>query len=158
MSSKTRILAAFGGLLLGGIAWLATPPDAAANGWNGHNNCCSGHGYWGGWGYPRVAIGFGFGGYPYGYGAAPGFYGAAYPGYGYAPPYPSYGGYPPPPVYISRDQPQPQAAPAQPYVVYFDFDRATLTPHRARVVDHAIAPAHAGGHPQIQVTGFTDAA
>lgn len=136
---------------MAGIAWLAVPPDAAANGWHGHGNCCYGHGYWGGWGYPRFAVGFGFAGYPY---YAPGFYGAAYPAYGYPAPYPSY---PPPVAYMSRSQSQPPAA-AQPYVVYFDFDKATLTRDGARVVDQAIAAANNGGHPQIQVTGYTDAA
>jgi outer membrane protein OmpA-like peptidoglycan-associated protein len=160
MSSKMRILAALGGLLLGGLAWLAAPPDAAANGWHGHyNNCCYGHGYWGGWGYPRIGIGFGFG-FPYGGYYRPGFYGAAYPAYGYGPPpYPAYGGYPPPPVYISKNQPPPApAAAAQPYIVYFDFDRATLTPQGRQVIDQAIAAANNGGHPLIQVTGYTDAA
>ena len=56
MSSKpiaTRIFAAVTGLLMAGIAWLAAPPVAAANGWNNHYNCCYGRGYWG---YPRFGV------------------------------------------------------------------------------------------------------
>src|SRR5882724_7102016 len=115
----TRALAALAGLSMAGIAMLAMPPPAAANGWGHPYHCCYGRGYWG---YPRFGLSLGFGGYPYGY-YAPGYYGAAYPPYGYPPPYPYYG----PPRVAWTPPPAPPSAtpPAQPFVVYFDFDKAT---------------------------------
>jgi hypothetical protein len=145
----TRALAALAGLSMAGIAMLAMPQPAAANGWGRSYHCCFGRGYWG---YPRFGLGLGFGVYPFGY------YGAGYPLYGYPPPYPYYG----PPRVAWTPPPAPPAAPppaaAQPFVVYFDFDKATLTRDGARVVDQAIAAARNGGQPRIQVTGYTDAA
>jgi outer membrane protein OmpA-like peptidoglycan-associated protein len=138
---------ALAGLVAAGLMLLAMPPQAAANGW-GHGRCCYGGWGWGysGWYGPRVGIGFGA---PFPY-YAPYFRPAYYPR-PYV--YPNWV-YPPPRV----NGQVPVAAPAQPYVVYFDFDRATLTPDGRQVVDQAIAAAKAGGYPQIQVIGHTDTA
>ena len=145
MSRALRV-PALAGLVAAGLMLLAMPPQAAANGWHGH--CCYGGWGWGypGWYGPRVGIGFGV---PYPY-YAPYFRRAYYPR-PYV--YPNWV-YPPPRV----NGQVPLAQPAQPYVVYFDFDRATLTPDGRRVVDQAIAAARNGGNPLIRVDGHTDTA
>jgi len=140
MSRALRV-PALAGLVAAGLMLLAMPPQAAANGW-GHGHCC-----YGGWGWygPRVGLSFGVP-FPYPY---------------FAPAY-----YPRPYVYPNWVYPPPRVAgvvptappPPQPYVVYFDFDRATLTPDGRRVIDQAIAAAKAGGYPQIQIVGHTDTA
>ena len=145
MSRALRV-PALAGLVAAGLMLLAMPPQAAANGWHGH--CC--YGGWG-WGYPgywgpRFGIGFGA---PFPY-YAPYFRPAYYPR-PYV--YPNWV-YPPPRV----NGQVPMAAPAQPYVVYFDFDRATLTADGRHVIDQAIAAAKAGGNPLIRVDGHTDTA
>ncbi len=55
--------------------------------------------------------------------------------------------------------PPPMAAPApapQVFIVYFAFDRSTLTPEGRKVVDAAAAVAKQGGSLRIQVNGYTD--
>jgi hypothetical protein len=87
------------------------------------------------------------------------YFGAPYPYF--APAY-----YPRPYAYPNWVYPPPRVngmvptapPPAQPYVVYFDFDRATLTPDGRRVIDQAIAAARNGGNPLIRVDGHTDTA
>jgi outer membrane protein OmpA-like peptidoglycan-associated protein len=147
MSRALRV-PALAGLVAAGLMLLASPPQAAANGWHGH--CCYGGWGWGypGWYGPRVGVTFGV---PFPY---------------YAPPYfaPAY--YPRPYVYPNWVYPPPRVngqvplapPPQQPYVVYFDFDRATLTADGRHVIDQAIAAAKAGGNPLIRVDGHTDTA
>jgi outer membrane protein OmpA-like peptidoglycan-associated protein len=43
------------------------------------------------------------------------------------------------------------------FIVFFDWDRATITPAGMRVVEQAAAAFKAGAPVQIQVTGYTDA-
>lgn len=147
MSRALRV-PALAGLVAAGLMLLALPPQATANGWHGH--CCYGGWGWGypGWYGPRVGINFGV---PFPYYARPYFAPAYYPR-PYV--YPNWV-YPPPRVNGQVPLAQP---PAQPYVVYFDFDRATLTPAGRQVVDQAIAAAKNGGNPQIQIVGHTDTA
>jgi len=145
MSRALRV-PALAGLVAAGLMLLAMPPQAAANGWHGH--CCYGGWGWGypGWYGPRVGLSFGV---PFPYYApyfAPAYYPRPYV-------YPNWV-YPPPRV----NGQVPLAPPAQPYVVYFDFDRATLTADGRHVIDQAIAAARSGGNPQIQVIGHTDTA
>ena len=54
--------------------------------------------------------------------------------------------------------PPPVAAPAQPepFLVFFDFDRATITPESARIIRQAADRAKATGAAGIQVIGYTD--
>jgi outer membrane protein OmpA-like peptidoglycan-associated protein len=73
--------------------------------------------------------------------------------YRFAPP-------PPPPPMVT-----PAAAPAAPppmmartFLVFFDFDRYNLTPDARRVIDAAASVYKAGGHPRIDVSGYTDLA
>lgn len=59
--------------------------------------------------------------------------------------------------------PTPVAAPApapvpRNYIVFFDFDRDTLTPTARQTVETASANAKAGGITKIDVTGYTDRA
>ncbi len=65
--------------------------------------------------------------------------------------------------------PQPVAAPAPAPVpppppaprialVFFDFDRATITPEGAKVIEQAAATYKAGGVGRIDLTGYTDLA
>jgi len=147
MGNKRRALRTFLALisvLATGCAWLASAPDAVAGGWGYgyHGRCCY-------WGYPyygsSVRLFFGF---PFGF-AAPAYYPPPYPVYAYPPPQPYYA-YPPPPPR--------QAGQPRPFIVYFAFDRSTLTPQGAQVIDQAIAQFHQSGSAQIQVTGYTDAA
>ncbi|HKT20151.1 MAG TPA: OmpA family protein [Stellaceae bacterium] len=60
---------------------------------------------------------------------------------------------PPPPP------PPPAAAPAkQDFIVFFDFDKSTLTADGQKVVDAAAAAYKSGGRARISVAGYTDAA
>jgi outer membrane protein OmpA-like peptidoglycan-associated protein len=67
---------------------------------------------------------------------------------------------PPPPV-----APMPTAQPAPPppppartFIVYFDYDKANLTPDGATVVQQAAGAFRATGSARIMVTGYTDLA
>ncbi|MBV9015789.1 MAG: OmpA family protein [Alphaproteobacteria bacterium] len=42
------------------------------------------------------------------------------------------------------------------FLVFFDWDRDTITPDGMRVIQQAAAAYRAGGYVQVQVTGFTD--
>ncbi len=63
----------------------------------------------------------------------------------------------PPPV-----APPPPAPPAPPpvvrkvFLVFFDWDKDTITPEGAQIVQQAAAAFHAGAPVTIQVTGYTD--
>ncbi len=68
---------------------------------------------------------------------------------------------PPPPALapvaapVARPAPAPAPA-ARMFIVFFDFDKATLTADGQKVVDAAAAAFKAGGNPQLQVSGYTD--
>jgi outer membrane protein OmpA-like peptidoglycan-associated protein len=70
----------------------------------------------------------------------------------------SFGAPPPamPPVPPAPMPPAPPAVQQQTFVVFFDFDKSTLTPEGAKVVDAAIAQAKRGQATRIQVNGYTD--
>jgi OmpA-OmpF porin, OOP family len=60
---------------------------------------------------------------------------------------------PPPPP------PPPVAAPSrQDFIVFFDFDKSTLTPEGRKVVDAAAAAYKSGGRAKVSVSGYTDRA
>jgi outer membrane protein OmpA-like peptidoglycan-associated protein len=66
---------------------------------------------------------------------------------------------PPPPVQPAAapaPPPPPTARAAHPYEVYFEFDRATLTPDARQVVQQAAQNALQGNATQIVATGHTD--
>ncbi|MEO8177036.1 MAG: OmpA family protein [Sphingomicrobium sp.] len=44
------------------------------------------------------------------------------------------------------------------FVVFFDLDRADLTPDRALILDNATAAFHQAGQTQVMLTGFADRA
>jgi len=100
------------------------------------------HAYWygPGWYGPRVGV---FIGIPP---LFPFFYPPAY----YPPPA---GYYRYPPVYRPAVAP---AGPSRAYRVFFDFNRASLTPEGARVVREAAAEFRRTGSARIDVTGYTD--
>jgi OOP family OmpA-OmpF porin len=73
----------------------------------------------------------------------------------------------PPPLPVAAPLPPPAPAPApvpvpppapRLFLVYFDFDRAVLTPAGIDVVAQAAAAYRAGAAPQLDVTGYTDLA
>ena len=65
---------------------------------------------------------------------------------------------PPQPEAAAASPPPPPAPPpaARPYEVYFEFDRATLTPDARQVVQQAAQNAKAGNATNIVATGHTD--
>lgn len=66
---------------------------------------------------------------------------------------------PPPPVQpaaVTPPPPPPAPPAAHPYEVYFEFDRATLTPDARQVVQQAAQNAMQGNATQIVATGHTD--
>jgi OmpA-OmpF porin, OOP family len=60
---------------------------------------------------------------------------------------------PPPPA-----PPPPPPAPPRLFLVYFDFDKAALTPAGDAIVTQAAAAYRAGGVARLDVTGYTDLA
>jgi OOP family OmpA-OmpF porin len=62
---------------------------------------------------------------------------------------------PPAPVSISAPA-APPPSPAQVFLVFFDWDRADITPAGMGVVQQAANAYKAGGSVRIQVTGYTD--
>jgi OOP family OmpA-OmpF porin len=65
----------------------------------------------------------------------------------------------PPPVAAAPPPPAPvPPAPARQFVVYFEFDKADLTPEGAKVVSDAAAAYKSTGSARIAVTGYTDLA
>ncbi|HEY5207893.1 MAG TPA: OmpA family protein [Stellaceae bacterium] len=78
--------------------------------------------------------------------------------YRFAPP-------PPPPPPMVEPAPMPVAAPAmappmptRAFLVFFDFDRYSLTPDARRVIEAAAASYKANGVARIDVAGYTDLA
>jgi len=69
--------------------------------------------------------------------------------YRFAPPQP------PPPIPVAAPA-APPPAPAQVYLVFFDWDRADITPAGMEIVRQAANGYKAGGSVRIQVTGYTD--
>jgi len=61
------------------------------------------------------------------------------------------------PVAAVAPAPRPAAAP-QTYTVYFDFNRADVSPEARSVIEQAAASARSGGATRIQVVGHTDTA
>jgi outer membrane protein OmpA-like peptidoglycan-associated protein len=70
--------------------------------------------------------------------------------YRFAPP-------PPPPVMTPAAAPAPAPAPTRKvFLVFFDWDRDTITPEGMQIVRQAADAYKAGAAVQIQVTGYTD--
>jgi OmpA-OmpF porin, OOP family len=68
---------------------------------------------------------------------------------------------PPPPTPVAAPAPPPPPPPPaakQDFIVFFDFDKSSLTPEGKKVVDAAAAAYKAGGRAKISVAGYTDAA
>jgi outer membrane protein OmpA-like peptidoglycan-associated protein len=71
---------------------------------------------------------------------------------------------PPPPVEVAAPV-MPPAPPAKPapviqknYMVFFDFDKSTITPQAAQIITEAAAASTQSGATKINVTGYTDRA
>jgi OOP family OmpA-OmpF porin len=63
---------------------------------------------------------------------------------------------PPPPPIVPVAAPAPPPAPPQVFIVFFDWDRDTVTPEGMQII-HQAADAYKSGAPvQIHVTGYTD--
>jgi OOP family OmpA-OmpF porin len=66
---------------------------------------------------------------------------------------------PPKPVVVPPAPPAPPPPPvAREYTVYFDFNRADITPDARPIIQRAASDAKAGNVTRIQVTGHTDRA
>lgn len=71
---------------------------------------------------------------------------------------------PPPQPEAAAPEPAPVATPAPPppqtrkFLVFFDFDQATLTPDGAQVVRQAAEQYKTGGSAKLDVSGYTDLA
>jgi OOP family OmpA-OmpF porin len=66
----------------------------------------------------------------------------------------AFGAAPPPPPPAPMAAPAP--APARSYLVFFDWDKATLTPRAQQIVQEAAANSTKVAYTQIQVNGYTD--
>jgi len=66
-----------------------------------------------------------------------------------------FGAPPPPPLPVAAPAPPPPAAP-QVFIVFFDWDKDTVTPQGMQIVQQAAAAYKSGTPVQIQVTGYTD--
>src|ERR1043166_1687462 len=64
---------------------------------------------------------------------------------------------PAPPVAAPPVAPAPAPVSRRVFLVFFDWDRDTITPDGMRIVQQAAEAFRAGGNVQIQVTGYTDA-
>jgi OOP family OmpA-OmpF porin len=84
--------------------------------------------------------------------------------FGAPPPAPRPAAAPPPPppsqpLPAATAAPPPQPQPVPPlFLVFFDFDKAVLTPSGAKVVEQAAAAFKSSGAAQIMATGYTDLA
>ena len=67
-----------------------------------------------------------------------------------------FGAPPPPPVAAAPLPPAPPPMTRQVFLVFFDWDKDTITPEGMRIVQQAAAAFRAGGPVTIQVTGYTD--
>ena len=63
---------------------------------------------------------------------------------------------PPPPVAAPPAPPAPPPVVRKVFLVFFDWDKATITPEGMQVVQQAAAAWRSGAPVQIQVTGYTD--
>ncbi len=63
----------------------------------------------------------------------------------------------PPPVAAPPMPPAPPMMARQVFLVFFDWDRDTITPEGMQILQQAAAAFRAGGPITIQVTGYTDA-
>ena len=63
---------------------------------------------------------------------------------------------PPPPIAAPPPLPAPPAVERRVFLVFFDWDRYTITQDGLRITEQAAAAYRAGGSVQIQVTGYTD--
>jgi len=63
----------------------------------------------------------------------------------------------PAPVVAAPAPPVPVVPTRRVFLVFFDWDRDTITPDGMRIVQQAADAWRAGGNVQIQVTGYTDA-
>jgi outer membrane protein OmpA-like peptidoglycan-associated protein len=66
-------------------------------------------------------------------------------------------GAPPPPVVAPPAPPAPPPVTRRVFLVFFDWDRDTITPDGMRIVQQAADAWRSGAPVQIQVTGYTDA-
>jgi outer membrane protein OmpA-like peptidoglycan-associated protein len=62
---------------------------------------------------------------------------------------------PPPPAPVAMPAPPPPAAPRV-FIVFFDWDRDTVTPQGMQIVQQAADAYKSGAPVQLQVTGYTD--
>jgi OmpA-OmpF porin, OOP family len=64
---------------------------------------------------------------------------------------------PPPPEITPAAVPAPPPPPQrQVFLVFFDWDRDTITPQGAQIIQQAANAYKSGAHVQLQVTGYTD--
>jgi hypothetical protein len=66
----------------------------------------------------------------------------------------AFGVAPPPPAPVPMAAPAP--APARSYLVFFDWDKATLTPRAQQIIHEAAANSTQVKYTQIEVNGYTD--
>jgi OOP family OmpA-OmpF porin len=66
-------------------------------------------------------------------------------------------GPPPAPVAAPAAMPAPPPVARRVFLVFFDWDRATITAEGARIVQQAADAYKSGAPVQLQVTGYTDA-
>lgn len=62
----------------------------------------------------------------------------------------------PPPPLTSMPAAAPAPAPAKTYLVFFDWDKATLTPRATQVIDQAASDSRTNQVTTIEVNGYTD--
>jgi len=65
-------------------------------------------------------------------------------------------GAPPPPVVVPPAPPAPPPLARKVFLVFFDWDRDTITPDGMAIIQQAAAAFRAGGPVTIQVTGYAD--
>ncbi len=63
---------------------------------------------------------------------------------------------PPPPTPVPVAAPEPAAPPPQVFLVFFDWDRADLTPAGMEILQLAANAYKSGGSVRLEVTGYTD--
>ena len=63
---------------------------------------------------------------------------------------------PAPPIAIPPAQPAPPVAARKVFMVFFDWDRSTITAEGMGIIQQAAEAYRSGGRVQIQVTGYTD--
>jgi outer membrane protein OmpA-like peptidoglycan-associated protein len=64
---------------------------------------------------------------------------------------------PPPPMAAPAAMPAPPPPPSRKvFLVFFDWDRDTITPQGAQIIQQAAEAYRSGAHVQLQITGYTD--